>query len=194
MSNRGKRETATAQSNRRRIAAIIAVAIVLYLGLSVASARLGAYVLRFKCYYLAAGAMAPTLQRNDRVIVDKMAYVRQSPRREEIIVFQPPHIQIEKTIIKRVVAVGGDQLLIEDGQLYVNNMETPVSEPYILEPMWYRFPQDGEPYAVPVGHVFVLGDNRNDSLDSHRFGSVPEDSIIGRVVAIYYPPSRMRTF
>ncbi len=173
---------------------IIAVAILLYVGLSVVNARLAAYVRHFKCYYLTAGAMAPTLQRNDRVIVDKMAYARRSPCREEIIVFQPPDIGINKAFIKRVVAVGGDQLLIEGGQLYVNDMKVPVSEPYVPEPMHYRFPANTYVYTVPKGHLFVLGDNRNDSNDSHRYGPVPQENVVGQVIAIYWPPGRIRTF
>ena len=172
---------------RNRTKRIIVVIVVTVAALLVARAIVKRFWL--DCYYIPSGAMAPTLQPGDHVLVNKVTYRRQRPKRGDLVVFYSPDpdVAAHKLFIKRVVAVGGDRVLIANGKLYVNDMDQAVSEPYLKEPMHYQFPADGSPYPVPEGHLFVLGDNRNDSNDSHLFGPVAEQKVVGKVIEMCFP-------
>jgi signal peptidase I len=122
-------------------------------------------------------SMQPTLHGGQHVVIDKITYRFRSPRRGELVVTADP--DGHGTIVKRVVAVGGDSVGIEDGLLVLNGAI--VKEPYTDQSQ-----MDGYfngPITVPAGFVFVLGDHRNASVDSRRFGALPAGSIHGRVVA-----------
>jgi len=129
--------------------------------------------------------MAPTLTRGDRLIAYHLAYRNKSPQRGDIVLLNAPHQSPKMVFVKRIIAVGGDQVLITDGKVYVNDLDIPISEPYIENPPNYEFPADGKSFVVPEGHVFVLGDNRNNSNDSHLFGPVAEKDVVGKVIAIF---------
>jgi signal peptidase I len=122
-------------------------------------------------------SMEPTLHSGAMVLIDKVTYHGRDPRRGEVIVATDP--RTGGSIVKRVVAIGGDSVGIEDGQLIVNGAR--VDEDYIE-----NSGMDGfffGPDVVPAGHVFLLGDNRADSVDSRAFGPVAVGDIDGRVLA-----------
>jgi signal peptidase I len=129
-------------------------------------------------------SMAPTLRSGDHVIVSKLAYRDASPARGELAVFHAPGSG--EVTLKRVIAVGGDTVAIDDGVLVVNGRRPaePYADPRAIDAEYFG------PVRVTPGTVFVLGDNRADSVDSRDFGAVARDRLIGRVVARAWPPSR----
>jgi signal peptidase I len=141
--------------------------------------------------YIPSNSMDPTLHIGDRLLVEKVSYRWQPPHRGDIVVFTPPP-QLTKlgyapgqAFIKRVIGVPGQTVQVVDGQVLVNDQ--PLHEPCILEPPAYLLP----PITVPAGQVFVLGDNRNDSNDSHVWGSLPQTNIIGRARLRFWPLDRL---
>jgi len=130
-------------------------------------------------------SMVPTFRGGEWVLVNRMAYrFGRLPQRGDIVVFHPNNGGHED-YIKRVIGLPGDEILIQNGTIYINNR--PLRESYVVER-----PRYSGYWRVPEGHVFVLGDNRNHSTDSHSLGPVPIDQIIGRAVLIYWPPNRIR--
>ena len=159
-----------------------------------ARAAVGALVLALiiratlvEAYWIPSGSMEPTLRTGDRILAEKVLRWFHPPRRGEIIVFVPPAGAPANTptLVKRVVAGPGQMVAVERGRVLVDGM--PVSEPYVAEPPAYDLP----PLRVPAGHLFVLGDNRNRSVDSHVWGFVPVDNVIGRVLFRYWPVDRI---
>jgi len=130
-------------------------------------------------------SMAPTLQRGDHVLVDKLAYRGGAPARGDLAVFEAP--RTGEIMLKRVVAVGGQTVGIEDGRLVVDGRRPrePYADPDAIDSVYFG------PVRVPRGTVFVLGDNRGDSTDSRTIGPVPVDDVIGRARARIWPPERM---
>ena len=141
--------------------------------------------------WIPSGSMLPTLQLQDRILVEKLT-PRFGPgvRTGSIVVFHPPERLQEagydprSALIKRVVAVAGDRVEVRDGQLWRNG--TAAEQDWAREPMDYAL----EPFVVPDGEVLVLGDNRNASLDSHLWGPLPEADLIGTAIWRYWPPAR----
>jgi signal peptidase I len=130
--------------------------------------------------YIPSGSMEPTLLVNDRVLVDKISYRFHPPQRGDILVFYPPYDD-DKAYIKRLIAVGGDRIAIHDGQVFVN--QQPLYEPYIAEPPNYEL----EELVVPPSYLWVMGDNRNNSNDSHVWGFLPMKNVIGKAVLRFFP-------
>ncbi len=141
--------------------------------------------------WIPSGSMLPTLQLEDRILVEKVRprLERDLPR-GTIVVFHPPEVlrqagyDPKAALIKRVVAIAGDRVEVRQGKL-VRNGET-VSRDWALEPMDYSLPA----LTVPQRHLLVLGDNRNASLDSHLWGPLPEEEVIGTAIWRYWPPGR----
>jgi signal peptidase I len=129
------------------------------------------------------GSMLPTIQLQDRVMVNKFIYYFKEPERGDIVVFDPPDVLNSKEdYIKRVVGLPGDTIQVKQAQLYVNGQA--VSEPYLFEPMAY----DYGPVTVPEDALFVMGDNRNASFDSHRWNAwLTRDHLKGKAFLIYWP-------
>lgn len=143
-----------------------------------------------RSFYIPSGSMLPTLQINDFILVNKLVYQISHPVRGDIVVFRPPGSLEQTDLIKRVVGLPYDKIEVRDGVLYLNDL--PQRERYLQEPIFKNYP----PTVVRKGHLFVMGDNRNNSQDS-RFvppGQVPYESLVGRAEVLFYPLSRARFF
>ena len=131
-------------------------------------------------------SMQPTLYEGQLLVVSKLAYQWGQPMRGDIIVFhhtqQPP-----EDYVKRIIGLPGDHIEISSGTVYVNGQL--LDEPYIADPVSYQ----GE-WDVPADSLFVLGDNRNRSSDSHAWGFVPMDVVVGRVVLRYWPLNLLQLY
>lgn len=149
------------------------LSVVLFVGINAVTARVR----------VDGTSMEPTLHNGELILVNKLAYKLGGPTRGDVIVFYFPR-DPEQEYIKRLVGLPGDTVRVENGQLYVNDQL--VDEPYIAAAPNYP----GE-WLVPDGQYFVLGDNRNNSYDSHNWGSVPGDYVVGKAVFIYWPFERL---
>lgn len=150
-----------------------------------------------RSFYIPSGSMLPTLQINDFILVNELMYEISQPARGDIVVFRAPSKpsvyapQSDKTdLIKRVVGLAHDKVEIKEGRLYLN--DHPLDEPYLQEPIFQNY----GPIIVKEGHVFMLGDNRNDSKDSRYLGvgQIPLENLVGRAELIFYPLNRLRFF
>jgi len=133
-------------------------------------------------------SMMPTLADQERVFINKFVYRLESIHRGDVVVFHYPR-DVSKSYIKRVIAVAGDRVRIENGVVYVNDVR--LAEPYVPEDYW-----DTRSYAetvVPKHAYFVLGDHRNLSNDSRDFGPVKEQYIYGKAVFGYWPFDKLGT-
>ena len=129
------------------------------------------------------GSMEPTIQVQDRVWVNVLGTRLQGVHRGEVVVLHSP--EETKVLCKRVVAVGGDKLEVRQGKLWINDQAQ--NEKFLSEPIQGNY----GPYRVPPRHIFVMGDNRNNSRDSRFFGSVLESDVMGRVSGIFWPFGRV---
>ncbi|NEQ73701.1 MAG: signal peptidase I [Okeania sp. SIO2C9] len=158
--------------------------------------------------YIPSGSMLPTLQINDRLIIDKLGYKFREPQRGDIVVFNPTNelkTQYKDAFIKRIVGVPGDRVELKNGKVYVNDKiveETYVASdlnPAELEARKVNHqktridvcPPDkrflSEPVTVPPDSYLVMGDNRNHSYDGRCWGFVPYENIIGRAIFRFWP-------
>ncbi|MGK7919676.1 MAG: signal peptidase I [Trichodesmium sp.] len=142
--------------------------------------------------YIPSNSMIPTLEVGDRLVVEKVSYHFHPPTKGDIIVFQPPQ-QLQRygykknqAFIKRVIGLPGDTIKIENGLVYINDQ--PLSENYIAEPPEYSLATS---VTVPKNQYFVMGDNRNNSNDSHVWGFLPRKNIIGRAIFRFWPYQRV---
>lgn len=137
-------------------------------------------------FYIPSSSMYPTLRVGDRIIVEKASYYIRSPAIHEIVTFRDPTQHSEDNtdvFIKRVVAKAGDTVEVHHGGLYVNGVAQ--EEDFVAEPPTYTTKLT----YVPKGHVYVLGDNRNNSYDSHIWGPLPIKNIVGRYVMCCHRPT-----
>ncbi len=138
--------------------------------------------------YIPSESMLPTLAVNDRLIVEKISYHFHKPERGDVVVFSPTKALKEQNynqaFIKRVIGLPGDTVEVKNHEVYVNNKQ--LTEKYILDAPNYTF----GPVKVPPGQYFVFGDNRNNSYDSHYWGFVPRENIIGKASVRFWPPKR----
>lgn len=134
-----------------------------------------------------SGSMLPTIQLQDRVMVNKFIYHFKEPQRGDIVVFDPPEeLHSKWDYIKRVIALPGEKVEVKKGKVYIN--DRPLKEPYLQEVIDYEF----GPVVVPDGALFVMGDNRNESFDSHRWNSwLTEDRLKGKAIFTYWPLSHL---
>lgn len=141
--------------------------------------------------YIPSISMKPTLAVGDRLVVEKVSYRFHPPRVGEIVVFHPPAILqaigygADQAFIKRVIARSGQVIQVHRGQVYVDRQ--PLSERYIAEAPQYEL----GPLQVPEHALFVMGDNRNNSNDSHIWGFLPEANVIGRATFRFWPPGKV---
>ena len=134
-------------------------------------------------------AMAPTLQDQDRLIVNKMVYQSRHPRVSEIVMLYYP-LNPDRSFVKRIIGEEGDQIRIVRGRVFRNDI--PLEELYILD--GFRSHDNWGPEVVPQGYYFVLGDHRNNSSDSRHWKYVPRKYIVGRVQLRCWPIARATTF
>jgi len=134
-------------------------------------------------------SMAPTLDDQDRLIVNKLVYRYSSPRKGDVVMLYYP-ANPDKSFVKRVIAEEGDYVRITDGRVYVNDV--PVDDAYV--PPQFRSHDDYGPRLIDEGYYFVMGDHRNNSSDSRHWGLVPKRYIIGRVQLRWWPIRDARLF
>ena len=148
--------------------------------------------------WIPSGSMLPTLEIQDRILVEKVSpkirpILNQFLTRGKIVVFLPPKPLIEAgysskdALIKRIIGIPGDEIEIHAGELIRNGIS--VNEPWLSEPITYEMNK----IVVPEKSVWVLGDNRNNSLDSHLWGTLPEKNIIGTAIFRYWPIKKIGT-
>jgi signal peptidase I len=138
-----------------------------------------------QAFFIPSGSMLPTLHEDDRVLVNKLSYDLHDVHRGDLVVFERPENEAAgqiKDLIKRVVGLPGERIESRDGDVYIDG--DLLEEPYLT---------DGtettglEPQSIPEGHVFVMGDNRGDSMDSRVFHAIDEDLIVGRAFVRVWP-------
>lgn len=127
-------------------------------------------------------SMEPSFQQGQRLIVNRVVYYLHQPERGDVIVFQPPNTQ-GADYIKRIIALPSDTVEVKMGVVYVNG--SPLDEPYIKNSPGYSLHQQ----KILENQYFVLGDNRNNSNDSHNGWTVPRQNIIGKAWLSIWPPS-----
>lgn len=124
-------------------------------------------------------SMQPTLHAEQLLLVNKFAYKLGKVDHGDVIVFHYP-LNPSEDYIKRAIGLPGDEVLVRDGKVFVNGQE--LNEPYISAPPGYS-----GTWVVPEGQYFALGDNRNSSHDSHSWGYVPYENLVGRALVVYWP-------
>ena len=174
----------------------------------------------FQTFFIPSGSMQPTLYEGDRIVANKLLYNLRMPKRGEVVIFKvfshtsaeeleaasPERLLtlgrssftknfkfgdrfIKRDYIKRVAGLPGDEVEIRDKQLFINGVR--VDEPWITEPK-YDFSYTYGPVVVPEGHLFVLGDNHNNSQDSHKLGFLPLENVVGKAMFVFYPAKHIK--
>lgn len=137
---------------------------------------------------ISSGSMEPTLQIGDHLVVDKLTYRRREPRTGEIVLFRMPEGLLADSpdvMVKRVIAAAGQQVQVTGGRVLIDGEA--LAEGYLAESPSYEW----GPTEVPPHSLFVLGDNRNASADSHVWGFLPRDAVVGRVALRLWPEPRL---
>jgi signal peptidase I len=155
----------TGSSLLRELAEVVVLAVILYFGISFA----------VQTVHVEGLSMFATLDDNDYLIADKVAYRLHAPQRGDIVILRPP-TDNSKDFIKRVIALPGEQLIVRDGAVFINGHH--LNEPYLPE-QWTVF-NNLSVTTIPPNQYFVMGDNRNRSQDSRTFGPISRDRIDGR--------------
>ena len=144
-------------------------------------------------FKIPSGSMRPTLIEGDRILVNKFIYHFRMPQRGDIVVFRYPE-DPKRPFIKRLAAVGGDTVEIQDGKVMVNG--EPLNGTGIFRSNHYynqgSYGQEHQPITVPAGDFYVLGDNSASSHDSRFWGFVPRRLLIGQAMCIFWPLPRWR--
>jgi signal peptidase I len=157
----------------------------------IAVALIGAFLIRafvVQTFYIPSESMLPTLQKQDRVLVNKLSYRLHAVHRGDIVVFEhsPGFDPAIKDLIKRVVGLPGETVQGMNGHVYVNGHE--LNEPYLREGTTTT---DFAPKLIPANSYWVMGDNRTNSSDSRVFGSIAKSQIVGRAFVLIWPLSRL---
>ncbi|MBN1877805.1 MAG: signal peptidase I [Anaerolineae bacterium] len=132
-------------------------------------------------YQVHGQSMEPGLYDGQYLIASKVAYWLHPPERGDVVVLDPPNEQSAVPYIKRVIGLPGDHVEVHDQRVWINGIA--LHEPYISNP-----PNYPGAWTLQEGEYFVLGDNRNNSSDSHAWGMLSRDHIVGKAVFCYWPP------
>ncbi|MBA2506172.1 MAG: signal peptidase I [Thermoleophilaceae bacterium] len=194
------------QNSLVELVGIVVVALILALGIQ-------AFLV--KPFRIPSGSMEPTLQINQRVLVDRVSYRFTNPSRNDVVVFHPPKGaerdsencgveqppgqacpsptpgEADTNFIKRVVGLPGDRLKVIQGDVYINGKKQ--NEPFIRPSADCEFCDLPREITVPPGKYFMMGDNRGFSQDSRVWGPVPKGALIGHAFLTYWPPKRIGT-
>lgn len=139
--------------------------------------------------YIPSGSMEPTLQIDDHLMIEKVSYLFHEPERGDIVVFRPTEAlkqeNYHQAFIKRIIGLPGETVEVRDGKVFINGQE--LVEDYIKELPKYNY----GPEIVPDNQYLVLGDNRNNSYDSHVWGFVPRENLIGKAFVRFWPLNRV---
>lgn len=195
MAQVNSKESSDNNNNPQPPKEVIWVEILKTLGLS-AILAFGIRTFVAEARYIPSKSMVPTLQVDDRLIIDKVSYHFKQPQRGDIVVFMPPdeasavctgpRTQRSKdAYIKRVIGLPGEKIEVKQGLVFIN--DSPLKETYLDSVPEYQY----GPRVVPQGSYLVLGDNRNNSCDSHYWGFVPRENIIGHAIVRFWPLNRM---
>lgn len=149
------------------------------------------YLFLMQPHQVKGSSMFPTFKDGEYVLTDKVTYKRRAPQYGDVVVFRAP-INENFDFIKRVIAVPGDRIMIQGGKMYINDKEL---DEFYLPPEFTtsagQFLREGEPYVIPEGSIFAVGDNRGHSSDSRDWGPVPYQNIVGRAFFRYWPTDKM---
>jgi len=176
---------------RKRLPAVLRTALEFAIALMVALGL--TWVLKtfvVEPYEVPTGSMETTIMVGDKLLAEKVSLNFNPVQRGDIIVFADKVLP-GRVLVKRVIATGGQVVDFDDGHVIVDGF--PLYEPYVNGAMTYPLEQHFEnmdikyPYTVPEGHVWVMGDNRENSADSRYFGSITESSIYGRALMVFWP-------
>lgn len=137
-------------------------------------------------FYIPSQSMEPTLIPEDRVLVSKFIYRFVPPKAGDVVVFVAPN-EDGRDFIKRIVATEGDVVQVIEGELFIN--DKPAKQDFETMPGDYS---NWGPTEIQKNHVFVMGDNRPNSLDGRIFGQLPKENILGKAFMIYWPINRVK--
>jgi signal peptidase I len=163
-------QPAPGKSLLREIIETVLLTVLIYVAVNFATGR----------FRIEGSSMEPSMHPNQYVLVDKLSYMLGDPKRGDVVVFNFPQAT-ERDFIKRVIGLPGETVAVRGGVVYVNNV--PLDEPYISAPPTYE-----NSWTLAPDEFFVLGDNRNSSSDSHSWGPLDRQYLIGRAILVYWPP------
>ena len=143
----------------------------------------------FQPYKVQMGSMQPTLHNNDLIMVNKITYRIKKPNRGDIVVFNPPGNTSNIHYIKRIVGLPGESVQVKEGKVFIN--QTELIEPYLSQ---IDTPGFVGPVVLGVDEFFVLGDHRNNSMDSRDFGAITKDHIHGKTMFVLWPMKDFQVF
>jgi signal peptidase I len=173
-------------------AVVYAPMIILFLGLVIFDLpRIRMNPLGVSPYKIATVAMMPTLHQDDLLMADMKAYDGRAPKRGDLVVFEYPR-DLTKSFIKRVIALEGETVEIRNKRVYIDG--EPLQESYAVhEDAAIEDTRDNlGPLKIPAGHCFVLGDNRDNSMDSRFWGALPLANVKGQSLYIYWAKDKKR--
>lgn len=139
----------------------------------------------FEPYVVPTPSMEPTLMVNDKVLVNKLAYKFNPIKRGDLVAFHSPYER--KDLVKRAIALGGEEIsLTNEGEIYINGQL--YNEGYLTA--GYQVSYENQTFILEENELFVMGDNRKNSLDSRYFGTIKKESVFGKLIFVYWPPKR----
>ena len=171
----------------KALRAIISI-VIMIVAVLVLSVALRTFV--FQPYQVPSSSMETTIMTDDMLFSEKVSYYFRQPEQGDIVTFDDPIVP-SRTLVKRVIAVGGQTVNLVDGKVVVDGIE--LDEPYTNGKESYPLSSQASgvtvkfPYTVPEGYIWVMGDNRTNSQDSRYFGAIPVSSVTGHAALIYWP-------